>query len=51
MVANLLRQYKKEIMIFFFAFLLSSASFALGYLANREYSTAPIVIEKKCDDI
>jgi len=37
---------KKEFIIALVAFIISSLSFALGYLANREFNHAPIVIEK-----
>jgi hypothetical protein len=29
-------------------FLISSLSFALGYMANREFDHAPIIIEEQC---
>jgi hypothetical protein len=38
--------YKKEILFVIIIFLTASTSFALGYLANREFSHAPIIIEK-----
>lgn len=38
--------YKKEILFVLVVFLVGSTSFALGYLANREFNHAPIVIEK-----
>ena len=38
--------YKKEILFVAMIFLVSSTSFALGYLANREFNHAPIIIEK-----
>jgi hypothetical protein len=36
---------KKEAIFAAIIFLVSSLSFALGYLANREFDHAPIVIE------
>lgn len=38
--------YKKEIIFFVVIFLVASISFGLGYLANREFNHAPIIIEK-----
>jgi hypothetical protein len=38
--------YKKEILFMLLIFLVGSTSFALGYLANREYNHVPIIIEK-----
>jgi len=38
--------YKKEIVFCAIIFLVASLSFGLGYLANREFNHAPIVIEK-----
>jgi hypothetical protein len=38
--------YKKQILFVLVVFLVASTSFALGYLANREFNHAPIVIEK-----
>ena len=38
--------YKKEILFVVIIFLVGSTSFAMGYLANREFNHAPIVIEK-----
>lgn len=39
-------KWKKELIAAGLAFLVSSTSFAAGYLANREASRAPIIIEK-----
>jgi len=39
-------EHKKEIIIFLLIFLISSLSFGLGYLVNREFNHAPIIIEK-----
>ena len=44
------RRHKKEILLAAIIFLASSLGFALGYLANREFNHAPIVIEA-CSDI
>jgi len=38
--------YKKDILFLLIIFLVASTSFALGYLANREFTHAPILIEK-----
>jgi hypothetical protein len=38
--------YEKEIIFAIVIFLAASTSFALGYLANREFNHAPIIIEK-----
>ncbi len=38
--------YKKEAIFALIIFLVASISFALGYLANREFNHAPIIIEK-----
>ena len=37
--------YRKEIIFAMIIFLVASLSFGLGYLANREFNHAPIVIE------
>jgi hypothetical protein len=39
-------EHRKEIIIFLLIFLISSLSFGLGYLVNREFNHAPIIIEK-----
>ena len=39
-------EHKKDIIIFLLIFLICSLSFGLGYLVNREFNHAPIVIEK-----
>ncbi|MBI4094597.1 MAG: hypothetical protein HY435_00170 [Candidatus Liptonbacteria bacterium] len=41
-----LLRYRKEIIFAIIIFLVASTSFALGYLANREFNHAPIIIEK-----
>lgn len=38
--------YKKELIFALIIFLAASLSFGLGYLANREFNHAPIIIEK-----
>lgn len=38
--------WKRELVIAAMVLLVSSLSFSLGYLANREMSHAPIIIEK-----
>jgi hypothetical protein len=39
-------KYKKEIIIGIAVFIIATLSFGLGYLANREFNHAPIIIEK-----
>lgn len=39
-------EHHKDIIIFLLIFLISSLSFGLGYLVNREFNHAPIIIEK-----
>lgn len=39
-------RYKKELILGGIIFLISSLSFALGYVANREFNHVPIVIEE-----
>ncbi len=49
MITNLktwFSEHKKDVLLFLLIFLISSLSFALGYLVNREFNHAPIVIEK-----
>lgn len=38
---------KKEIIFAVIIFLVAATSFGLGYLANREFNHAPIIIEYK----
>ena len=40
------RIYRKEIVFVVIIFFVAALSFGLGYLANREFSHAPIIIEK-----
>ncbi len=40
------RLYRKEIVFAVIIFFVAALSFGLGYLANREFSHAPIIIEK-----
>ncbi len=40
------RHYKKEIVLFILFFLISSISFALGYLSAKEFGAPSLVIEK-----
>lgn len=37
--------YKKELIFGAILFLVASLSFGLGYLTNREFTRAPIIIE------
>ncbi|MEE8131843.1 MAG: hypothetical protein V3T98_02255 [Candidatus Paceibacterota bacterium] len=39
-------EHKRDIVLFLLIFLITSLSFGLGYLVNREFNHAPIVIEK-----
>lgn len=41
--------HKRDIILFLLIFLISSLSFGLGYLVNREFNRSPIMIEK-CSD-
>jgi len=41
-----LKENKKEVIIFIIVFLISSASFLLGYLYATELEPIPIIIEK-----
>lgn len=41
-----LSQNRKEVILFILFFLISSISFALGYLSAREFTPPAIVIEK-----
>ncbi|HUX35836.1 MAG TPA: hypothetical protein VMV71_02270 [Candidatus Paceibacterota bacterium] len=45
-VGNWALFYEKEIIFGIIIFLVASLSFGLGYLANREFNHAPIIIEK-----
>ena len=38
--------HKRNIILFLLIFLISTLSFGLGYLVNREFNHAPIIIEK-----
>ena len=45
-LCNWFEFYKKQILFVLTIFLVGSTSFAFGYLANREFNHAPIIIEK-----
>ena len=45
-IKNWLIFYQKEVIFGVILFLTASLSFGLGYLANREFNHAPIIIEK-----
>lgn len=45
-VKKWITEYKRDAVIFVFIFLVSLLSFGLGYLVNREFNRAPIIIEK-----
>ncbi|MCX7589487.1 MAG: hypothetical protein RMK17_02520 [bacterium] len=38
--------YKKEILFILILFLVSTISFALGYLSAKEFNKTPIIIQK-----
>jgi hypothetical protein len=38
--------HKKEVIFALIIFVVATLSFGLGYLANREFNHAPIIIEK-----
>ena len=44
-----LLQHRKEIILAIILFLVSTTSFALGYLAHRSQDRAPIIIEKRSE--
>ena len=39
--------HKKEVIFGLIIFLVAALSFGLGYLANREFNHAPIIIEER----
>ena len=39
--------HKKEIILALIIFIVAALSFGLGYLANRDYNHAPIIIEQR----
>ncbi len=41
--------HKKEIIFASIIFVVAAISFGLGYLANREFNHAPIIIEKNSE--
>ncbi|MBI5306614.1 hypothetical protein HZB04_03460 [Candidatus Wolfebacteria bacterium] len=44
-----LKENQKNIFLTFLIILIATLSFGLGYLSNREFNRAPIIIEK-CSD-
>lgn len=40
------KENQRDIMIAFLIIVVATLSFGLGYLANREFTRAPIIIEK-----
>ena len=46
MLKEKILHYRKELIFTLIIFLVATISFGLGYLANREFNHAPIVIEK-----
>ena len=46
MIKDWINNYKREIIFGLIIFLVASLSFGLGYLANREFNHAPIIIEQ-----
>ena len=51
MISNKIKEFwtlrKREVVIGLIVFLITSLSFGLGYLANRELNHAPIVIQQQ----
>ncbi len=45
-IKDWIAEHKKDIILIILIFIISSLSFGLGYLVNREFHHAPIVIEK-----
>jgi hypothetical protein len=45
-ILNFYLNYKKEIIFILIIFLVSTISFALGYLTAQELNRAPIIIQK-----
>ena len=45
------RRVKKELIWFLIIFLVSTASFGLGYFAGQKFNHAPIIIEKSSDNL
>lgn len=43
------KRIKRDVIWFVVLFLVSTISFALGYLAGREFNHSPIIIEKSSD--
>jgi len=39
--------HRREIIFAFIIFVVATLSFGLGYLANREFNHAPIIIERQ----
>ncbi len=48
-IKNLIKEYKKDVNYWILIIIIATLFFGLGYLTNREFSHAPIVIEK-CSD-
>lgn len=49
-LSQFLTLHRKEAVFALIIFLVASFSFGMGYLVNREFNRAPIVIEK-CSDV
>lgn len=45
-IKNYIQEYQREVVFGAIIFLVASLSFGLGYLANREYNHAAIIIEE-----
>ena len=43
--------YKKELLFGALIFVVATLSFAFGYLANREFTHAPIIVEKCSEEV
>ncbi len=48
-IQNWIIEHKRDVLIFALIFLVSSISFALGFLMAREAGRAPIVIEQTAE--
>ena len=49
-IKNFYQERKKVVDLFFIILIIGTLSFGLGYLTNREFSHAPIVIER-CSEL
>lgn len=49
-IKNLIKEYKKDVNYWILIIIIATLFFGLGYLTNREFSHAQIIIEK-CSDL